>query len=85
MIVRLVCLITGKTKDGRDWGKITIKRKKSDGGIVLKDFYIDRNVVQKMIADRLIEDVDADIRIDLDEYLRPTIVDVRRVASLKTE
>lgn len=83
MILRLVALVQGTTKEGKTWAKIMLKKRTLDGTPVLKEFYIDPKIALKMASERLTEDVDVTIELGMDEYLRPTIVGVRR--ALKTE
>lgn len=77
--LKLVCLIVGKKKDGKgDWFKATLLGHNAENKPVTAEFFLDPKVGEKMVREGIIEDVPVKVSFGLDDYLRPSIVDISR-------
>ena len=82
MKTKLICLISGTKKNGRGkWYKASLLGHNDEGMPITADFFLPEEVGEKLIKDKLIEDVDVDVTLGFDNYLRPTITGMSRVSS----
>ena len=79
MFLNLVALSVGKKKAGGNWYRATFKHKTNDGSLLVKDFFLPDDVGEKMVANRILEDHEVNVSVDLDDFLRPVITDVELV------
>ena len=81
--LKLICLTKGKKKDGSgNWYKATILGRNTEDKPVTSDFFLPKEVGEKMEADNLMEDADIKVDLAFDDYLRPTIVGITRATTV---
>lgn len=75
-VVRLVALSKFSNKNGKQFFKVMLKKKNSDGIPVLKEFFLPVDVGDYCCEHNLVEDLDVRVELGFDEYMRPGIIGI---------
>ena len=77
---RLVALTVGEKKTGGKWYKATLKVRNSKGIPQVQDFFLSPEVGASAERAGLIEDVDVNIDLGFDDYMRTCITSLTKSA-----
>ena len=82
--LKLVCLTSGKKKDGiGDWYRATFLGHGAEGKPVTGQFYIPSEVGEKMVREGIVEDVPVVVSFGLDDFMRPAVQSVSRASGMQ--
>lgn len=76
---RLLSLTNGVSKAGNPYSRISL-RSKTERGSVISEFFIPAEVGHRLTLAGAVEDVDVIVRVELNEFLKPSIFDVQPVS-----
>ena len=78
----LVAMVSGQRKNGQGaWYRATLKGRDDAGNPVVRDFFLSPEVGEKAVKDGMLEDCAVKVQLGFDNYMRPNIIGLEKVAS----